>query len=111
MKESVTLLLQEGGGEGREGEGLTTIDSGVRTHSGERLLRKSQLVTSRRSGLLLGRKASDQERLAGHGSDQSNVTESGGAQAVGKRRRQSTLSSTCKKRKEVGQEKTSWSWQ
>lgn len=90
----------------RVGGSATTIDSGVRTHSGERLLRKSQLVTSRRSGLLVGRKASDQERLAGCGSDQSSVTESGGAQAVGKRRRrQGTVSSACKKRKKVGQEK------
>lgn len=92
----------------RVGGSATTIDSGVRTHSEERLLRKSQLVTSRRSGLLVGRKASDQERLAGCGSDQSNVIVPGGTQAVGKRRRrQGRVSSACKKRKEVGQEKIS----
>lgn len=84
----------------------TTTGSGGTAHSRERPLGEAQLVTSRRSGLVVGRKAPDRERVAGFGSDQSSVTKSSGTQAVGKRRKgQDTVSSTDKKRKEIGQRK------
>ena len=93
----------------RVGRPATTTGSGGTAHCRERLLGEAQLVTSRRSGLVVGRKAPDRERVAGCGNNQSSVTKSSGTQAVGKRReRQDTVSSTCKKqgqRKKVSRDK------
>lgn len=88
------------------GGSAAAIDSGGTTGSRERLRRKSQLVTSRRSGLVVERRARDVGAAVACGSDQRQVTHSGGIQAVGKRRkRQNIVSHTSKKRKEISQQK------